>query len=127
MLSIIGRAQTLEERRQRIDEAMSLLNERIRQLEQGEVEPKKLVMRRTLTKELEAYIVDTRTAIATRQLQDLNVIVHPSERVGYIVTDAESKDPAGRVSVLEAETNSGYDRDEYIRLLKLAAAEVMEF
>ena len=104
-----------------------LLNERIRQLELGEVELKKLVMRRTLTKELEAYVVTTRTAVAARQLQDLDVIVHPGEGVGYVITDVESEDLAARVSVPEAESNSDYDRDEYVRLLKLAAAEVMEF
>jgi DNA polymerase I len=127
MLSIIARAQTLAERHARIDDAMALLNNSIRQLECGEVEPKKLLLRRMLTKEVDAYVVTTRTATAARELRDLDVIVHPGERVSYIITDAKSKDPATRISVLEMEPEPDYDREEYIRLLKLAAAEVMEF
>lgn len=48
----------MAERRERIDdEAMVLLYERIRRLRRVEVEPHKLIVEQTLTKEIEDYVV----------------------------------------------------------------------
>ncbi len=125
LLTLIARAKTLEGRSKLIREAESLLRRRIKELEQGKVDPRKLMMKRTLTKKVDDYKADTRTALAGRQLRSAGVKVHPGESVSYLITDARSKDKSRRVMVEELENVSGYDVGEYIKLLKSAAAEIM--
>lgn len=125
LLAIIARAKTLEDRSKLMRDLESLLRQRIAELEQGKVDSKKLLTKRTLTKKVDDYKSDRRTALAARQLRSAGVKLHPGESVSYVVTDARSKDKSRRVRVEQIGSESGYDIGEYIKLLKAAAAEVM--
>ncbi len=124
MLAIVAKARTLEERAKRMEQARELLQKRIDELKRDEVEPKKLLVKRRLTKELDDYTTETRTAIAGRQMREAGIKVHPGERVGYIISDARSKTRTSRVRAECVENASRYDTDEYIKLLNDAAGEV---
>ena len=124
MLQVVAKARTLEERSLFIERVESILRERIHELEQGSVDSKELLIKRTLTKEVEDYEVETRTALAARQLRDAGVKTHAGEQVHYVITDAQAKDKSNRVRAEETNPNRGYDAEEYIKLLKAAAAEV---
>ena len=125
MLIILAQAGSLKERSQLIEQAEAVLSERIGELERVEVDPKNLLMRRTLTKEIDDYVVDTRTAIAARQMQDAGIKTHAGERVNYVIINARAKDKSRRVRAEEVISGSAYDAAEYIALLKSAAAEVI--
>ena len=125
MLQIVAQAKTLEERARLTGEVHAVLQRHIAQLESGEVDPRKLILKRTLTKEIDDYSVTTRTAVAARQLRDAGIRINPGERVQYVITNARAKDKSARVQAGELELDRGYDAQEYIKLLNAAAAEVL--
>ncbi len=125
LLALMAGAKTLEDRSKLMREAEALLRRRITELEQGKVDPEKLMMRRTLTKKVDDYKADTRTALAARQLKSAGVKIHPGQSVSYLITDARSEDRSRRVRAEDTGNGSGYDVSEYIKLLKSAAAEIM--
>jgi DNA polymerase elongation subunit (family B) len=84
-------------------------------------------MKRTLTKDIDDYAVETRTAAAARQLRGVGVKTHAGERVSYLITSAQSKDKTRRVSAEELISDIGYDVRAYIELLRAAADEVLKF
>jgi len=125
LLAIVAKAKTLQERARLLEEVESVLRNRIREIEQGRVDPQKLLMKRTLTKDVDDYKAETRTALAARQLRNAGVRVHPGERVRYLINDARANNKSDRVRVDEVETLRGYDVGEYTKLLRIAADEVM--
>jgi DNA polymerase II len=125
MLTVMSKAGSLRDRAKVMEEVEVLLQSRNRDLQQGKVDPQRLLVKRTLTKEVDDYVSETRTALAARQLKSAGVKVHPGQRVGYVITDVRAKDKSNRVRVEIAETTSGYDVEEYIKLLGAAADEVM--
>ncbi len=125
LLALTAKAKTLDERTRVMREVEALLQKRINDLEQGKVSPERLLVKRTPTKKIEDYKVDTRTASATRQLRNAGVKVHPGESVSYLITDARSKDKSRRVRAEDVGGESAYDVGEYVKLLKAAAAEVL--
>jgi DNA polymerase-2 len=125
MLAALAKARTLAERKRAEEEASRILAERIGRLERGEVDRESLVIRRTVTKEVENYRVETRTATAARQLEQAGIAVRPGERVRYRITDARSKERRSRVRAAELNEGEDYDVAEYIKILKEAASEVI--
>jgi len=69
--------------------------------------------------------VSTRTREATAQMRAAGVEIYPGERLRYVVVDTQAKEAPRRVREAEINPGSGYDAEEYIRLLRLAAAEVL--
>jgi DNA polymerase-2 len=125
MLAIVSKARTLQDRVKLVEEAESVLQNRIREIEQGRVDPQKLLMKRTLTKEIDNYRVETRTAVAARQLREAGLKVHPGERVRYVIKEARAKNKSNRVQADDIGIPCRYDVGEYTRLLRLAADELM--
>jgi DNA polymerase-2 len=125
LLAIIAKAVTLAEWLRMIEQAKVILQQRIGELERGEIDPARLLLKRTLTKELDAYTVETRTALAARQLEGAGVKVHPGERVRYVVKEAKAKDKSRRVHAEGIEPLPDYDAAEYVKLLLAAAVEIL--
>lgn len=124
MLVNMLKAATIAEGEPVIEEARRVFIERMAQIKSGEVDPETLVLRRTLTKEIDEYTVETRTAIAAGQLRDAGVRLHPGERAEYVITDARSKDKSRQVQAAGIGAELKYDAEEYAKLLKDAADEV---
>lgn len=127
LLAILSEAKTLAERAPLIGRATALLEARKGELERGAVASERLLVKRTLTKEVDDYAVETRTAVAARQLLDRGVEVHPGERVGYLITDARAADRSQRVRAEGGSEHIVYDRTEYVKLLEAAFAEVVAY
>ena len=125
LLAVIAAADTLAERARLEGRALALLRGRIEELRRGEVPARLLAVSRTLTREPDAYRVVTRVATAAAQLAEEGVKLHPGERVRYVITEAGADDPARRVREGEVRPRRVYDAEEYVRLLKVAAAEVL--
>jgi DNA polymerase II len=125
MLEVIRKARNLDERKRLAKQAEHILETAIAKLESRVVGSGQLAMNRTLTREPATYKSKTRTAIAAEQLMLSGIPVHPGESVAYVITDTKAKDKSKRVSVNSNSKANGYDASEYIRLLKIAAAEVI--
>lgn len=126
MLSILSEARTLEELREKREEALRLLEARVAELERGEVDLKRLIVEQVLSRNIEEYAVDTRAAIAARKLRDAGVNIHPGEKVGYVIADAKSKDKEKRITIGSEDGVMRYDVEEYVKRLRDAGKEVCQ-
>jgi DNA polymerase I len=93
----MAQAATLAERARLIEQATMILQRRIGELEGGEVDPARRLLNRRLTKEIDDYAAETRTALAARQLADAGVKVHPGERQRFVVREAKARGKSRRV------------------------------
>jgi DNA polymerase-2 len=125
MLAILAKARTLDDRSKLAEEVSAVIKRRMRELESGKVNPRMLLIKRRLTKDLDGYRDETRTAIAARQLSSAGVKRLAGEGVSSVITDAQSKNKSRRVNAEEEGIESGYDADECVKLFKAAVAEVM--
>ncbi len=126
-LALFAEARTLAERASLSGQARAMLQQQVGELERGEINTAKLMMKRTLTKELDSYTKETRTALAARQLEAAGINVHPGERLGYLIADAGAKDKTKRVRAEGTRDDGRCDLAEYIKLLEAAFAEVMAY
>jgi DNA polymerase elongation subunit (family B) len=83
-----------------------------------------LIIEQVLSREIDEYDVETRAALAARELIDDGVKVHPGEKIGYVITNAKAKRKADRVSTSNRNGAVRYDRQEYAARLKAAAKEI---
>jgi len=98
------------DRRKEAKDVIQVLEEKIKELEQIEVDPEDLVIEKTASKTLEAYTVENRTVAALKRYRQKDIDVRPGQKVSYVVVDdkAEAMD---RVRLdFEAST---YDEDFY--------------
>jgi len=70
--------------------------------------------------------VDSLTALAAQQLEDVGIEIHPGEKVRYVIQDAQSKDKAGRVKPFPlVGPDDTYDVKKYLEMLVKATEEVL--
>jgi DNA polymerase-2 len=127
MLAILSEAPTLDDLREKQREAIELLELRIAELERGEVHISRLIVEQVLSRNIEDYAVQTRTALAARKLRDAGIPVHPGESVGYVIADAKAKDKARRVTIGGEGEELRYDLKAYVKRLRDAGKEVSPF
>jgi DNA polymerase elongation subunit (family B) len=124
MLDVLSKARNIEELHYRRQDARRIYEARLAELESGQVDARLLVIEQVLSREIDEYAVETRAALAARELIGDGVNVHPGERVGYVITNAKAKNKAERVSASNRNGLVQYDRQEYAVRLKVAAKEV---
>jgi DNA polymerase-2 len=127
MLAILREAGSLGELREKREEALLLLDERIAELERGEVDVRRLIVEQVLGRNIEDFKVNTRAAIAARKFRDAGIPIHPGEKVGYVITNAKAKDKEKRISIGGEGGAVRYDVDEYVKRLREAGREVCHF
>jgi DNA polymerase-2 len=125
MLAALAEARNLEELKQRRREAAAIYDRYRAELESGDADPRLLIVEQVLSRELEDYAVETRASVAARELIAEGVNVHPGERIGYVIADARAKNAADRVTTRSRNGEVKYDREEYLKKLKSAGAEVI--
>jgi DNA polymerase elongation subunit (family B) len=81
-----------------------------------------LIIEQVMSREIGEYDVETRAALAAREL--IGVKVHPGEKIGYVITNAKAKKKAERVSTSNRNGAVHYDHQEYAARLKVAAEEI---
>jgi DNA polymerase I len=110
------------DRRKEVEDVIEVLEEKIKELEQGEADPEKLVIEKTASKTLEAYSVENRTVAALKRYREKGIDVKPGQKVSYVVRDDEAK-ALDRVRLgFEA---SDYDTDFYRTELVRACESVL--
>jgi DNA polymerase II len=124
MLAVLSQARGIEELHHRRQDARRIYEARLAEIESGQVDPRLLIIEQVLSREIKEYNVETRAALAARELIGDGVNVHPGEKIGYVITNAKAKKKADRVSTTNRNGTAHYDRQEYAARLKAAAKEV---
>lgn len=124
MLDALSQAQNIEGLHHRRHDARQIYEARHAEIESGRVDPRLLIIEQVLSREIEEYEVETRASLAARELIGDGVNAHPGEKIGYVITNAKTKNKADRVTTLNRNGVVQYDRQEYAARLKAAAKEI---
>jgi DNA polymerase-2 len=86
MLNILAKAPDAEHARDQLPEVQALVRRRLTGLKRGRVPPEKLIVRQTLSRELEAYRSPSPTALAAQQLAEYDKDLRPGQVVRFVYT-----------------------------------------
>jgi DNA polymerase elongation subunit (family B) len=126
MLEVLSETKNMEDFRSKIPEILDLLLEYSMELKDGQAKQEDLVIRKRISQEPNAYKVDSLTALAAQQLEDVGIEIHPGEKVRYVIKDALAKDKSERVRPFPLiGPDDTYDVKKYLELLVKATEEVL--
>jgi len=127
MLDLLSMCKDSREYREKVGEARELLQDYLIRLQCGEIRKEELLIARTVTKKASEYKVDTHTALALQQLEEMGIQIHPGEKVHYLIKDAAAKVKEERVRPFPLlSPDDLYDEEKYRELLLDAAEEVLK-
>jgi DNA polymerase elongation subunit (family B) len=126
MLEILAEAKDRDDYRAKIPKILDLLLEYGLMLRDGQAKNEDLAIGKRISQEPGAYKVDSLTALAAQELEDVGIPIHPGEKVRYVIKDAESKDKAARVRPFPlVGPDDIYDVKKYLDLLVKATEEIL--
>jgi len=118
MVEVLGRADDLDGFAARIPEVLEVFVEYAWRLREGQVHLTDLTIKRTVSKEASEYKTNSQIGLASRQMADRGVAVHPGERVRYIISNAGAPNAEARVRSMPFVTpDTPYDTEKYLELL----------
>ena len=126
MAEILARADDLAGFAARIPEVLEVFVEYAWRLREGQVRPEDLTVKRTVSKEASEYKGNSQVGLASRQMADRGVAVHPGERVRYIISDADAPNAEARVRAIPfVAPDTPYDTGKYLELLYRAVETLL--
>jgi DNA polymerase-2 len=126
MLEILAEAKDMDDYRVKVPKILDLLLEYSLMLRDGRAKNEDLAIGKRISQEPSAYKVDSLTALAAQELEDVGIPIHPGEKVRYMIKDAESKDKAERVRPFPlVGPDDTYDVKKYLEMLVKAAEEIL--
>jgi len=126
MIEVLARTKNKKDFESKIPEILDLLLEYSLRLKDGQTKQEDLAIRKRISQEPNAYKVDSLTALAAQQLEDVGIEIHPGEKVRYVIQDAQSKDKAGRVKPFPlVGPDDTYDVKKYLEMLVKATEEIL--
>ncbi len=126
MIEVLAEAKNMDDYRSKIPKVLDLLLEYSLMLKDGQTKQEDLVIGKTISQEPNAYKVDSLTALAAQQLEDVGIPIHPGEKVRYVIKDALSKDKAERVRPFPlVGPDDTYDVKKYLEMLVKATEEIL--
>jgi len=124
MLDILAKAPDAEHTRDLLPEVQALVHRRLADLKRGRIPPEKLIVRQTLSRELEAYRSPSPTALAARQLAEYDKNLRPGQVVRFVYTLGK---PGVRAWDIPGELNTRtIDVTRYSTLLERAAETIFQ-
>ena len=118
MVEVLARADDLAGFAARIPEVLEVFVEYAWRLREGQVRMEDLTIRRTVSKEADEYKGNSQIGLASRQMADRGVAVHPGERVRYVISDADAGNAEARVRAIPfLAPDTPYDTGKYLELL----------
>jgi len=124
MLDILARAPDAEQARGLLPQVQALVRRRLADLKRGRVPPEKLIVRQTLSRELDAYRSPSPTAVAARQLAEYNKDLRPGQVVRFVYTLGK---PGVRAWDIPGELDARtIDVSRYSTLLERAAETILQ-
>ncbi len=122
MLSVLSGATSAEEYRERIPEALDVLEASVQRVRDHDVTPEELAIQTRISKDPEDYKHNTVSACAVKWLLDSDVDLMPGEMISYVIRDRSAEIPKKRAVPLSFVAEEfEYDQDEYVRYLREAA------
>jgi DNA polymerase-2 len=126
MIEVLAEAKNMDDYRSKIPKILDLLLEYNLMLKDGQTKKEDLVIGKTISKEPNAYKVDSLTALAAQQLEDVGIPIHPGEKVRYVIKNAKSKDKGERVRPFPlVGPDDTYDVKKYLEMLVKATEEIL--
>jgi DNA polymerase-2 len=126
MVEILAEAKDLAGCQAKIPKILDLLLEYSLKLKDGRARQEDLAIGKRISKEPNAYKVDSLTALAAQELEDFGIPIHPGERVRYMIKDALSKDKGERTRPFPlVGPDDTYDVKKYLEILVKATEEVL--
>jgi DNA polymerase-2 len=126
MLGILAEAKEMDDYRMKIPKILDLLLEYSLMLKDGRAKSEDLAIGKRISQEPSAYKVDSLTALAAQELEDVGMPIHPGEKVRYVIKDALSKNKAERVRPFPlVGPDDTYDVKKYVDLLVKATEEIL--
>ena len=126
MAEILAQADNLSGFAARIPKVLEVFVEYAWRLREGQVRPEDLTVKRTVSKEASEYKGNSQVGLASRQMADRGVAVHPGERVRYIISDADAPNAEARVRAIPfVAPDTPYDTGKYLELLYRAVETLL--
>ena len=126
MIEVLGEAKNMDDYRSKIPKVLDLLLEYSLMLKDGQTKKEDLAIGKTISREPNAYKVDSLTALAAQELDDVGILIHPGEKVRYVIKDALSKDKGERVRPFPlVGPDDTYDVKKYLEMLVKATEEIL--
>jgi len=126
MIEVLTETENTRKFQSKIPEILDLLLEYSLKLKDGQAKQEDLAIRKRISQEPSAYKVDSLTALAAQQLEDVGIEIHPGEKVRYVIKDTQSKDKADRVKPFPLlGPDDTYDVKKYLELLVKATEEIL--
>jgi len=126
MLEALAGTKDMEDYRVKVPKILDLLLEYSLLLKDGRAKSEDLAVGKRISQEPGAYKVDSLTALAAQELEDVGIPIHPGEKVKYVIKDAESKDKAERVKPFPlVGPDDTYDVKKYLEMLVKATEEIL--
>ncbi len=126
MLEILSEAKNVEEYRSKVPEVLEIFLETEMRLKSGKIDQEDLLISKRISQEPSAYKVDSLTALAAQQLEDVGMPPHPGERIRYLIRDGASKDKSQRVRAFPlVRPEDPHDVKKYQEMLAKATEELL--
>ena len=126
MIEVLSTTKNIDDVQAKIPEILDLLLEYSLKLKDGQTRQEDLVIGKRISQEPNAYKVDSLTALAAQQLEDVGIEIHPGEKVKYVIKDAQSKDKSERVRPFPlVGPDDTYDVKKYLEMLVKATEEIL--
>ena len=126
VLSILARADTIEEAETKIPECVEVFLDRAEALARHEISASELAYTTNLSKSPEEYTTMTVQHVAVKQLVAEGASLHAGEGVRYVITDFRRGDSRRAVPLDMLKDETKYDSGRYIQLLAEACSSVLE-
>ena len=127
LLQTLARAPHGGDLRAQVPALLEIVEEYRLRVREGRVSADEFAIAFHLSKAPEAYVHDTVSSLAAKQLAAAGVALHPGETVRYIITNADDEVKDWRSKPLALMENGlEYDVGKYLQLLERAAWEILE-
>jgi DNA polymerase elongation subunit (family B) len=127
MLARMFTVSTKEEIHSLIPELFDIVNNAVKIIRSGKVNPMELVLHRHITKEADEYMNNSISAVVSKLLKETGIYLSPGESIDYIILDASGKRKPEKAKPLALYAfEDGYDIEKYVDLALEAAETLLE-
>ena len=118
MIKKLAGANSWNSFKDRLPEALRVLEDYAHKLVTGQVDAKELLVAKRLSKSPSSYTHDVFQAIAAKQLEKAGFDVHAGQIIQYLIVNAGTKWPNKKVMAVQLlGTDTRYDVEEYVKML----------
>ena len=128
-MDILASASNICDFMEKLPMAKAKLKEYYSYVDSGDVPSDELVIKNRVSRKVGEYKVKSYQALASEKMLANGIEKKTSQKVEYIIKNAESKDPNKRI-ILQSEFekyNRTYDKEKYKELLKRAFENIIPF